>query len=76
MKSGFSTNYVSIDKILVTELKVSQKIIRYKKCQYSESNNFLILITKKHGIQRKLTDDKIFELKYGNAKLTNAWKYT
>ena len=34
------------------------------------------LITKKHGIQKKLIKYKIFELKYGNTKLTNVWKNT
>ena len=34
------------------------------------------LITKKHGIQKKLIKYNIFELKYGNTKLTNVWKNT
>ena len=34
------------------------------------------LITKKHGIQKKLINYKIFELMYGNTKLTNVWKCT
>ena len=30
---------------------------------------------KKHGIQKKWIEYKTFELKYGNAKLTNVCKY-
>ena len=33
------------------------------------------LTTKKHGIQKKWIEYKTFELKYGNAKLTNVCKY-
>ena len=33
------------------------------------------LTTKKHGIQKKWIEYKTFELKYGNTKLTNVWKY-
>ena len=32
-------------------------------------------ITKEHRIQNKWTDYKIFELKFGNNKLLNVWKY-
>ena len=33
------------------------------------------LITKDHRMQNEWTEYKIFELKYGNRKLSNIWKY-
>ena len=47
------------------------KIKHLNECKHSKTN----WPQKKHGIQKKWIEYKTFELKYGNAKLTNVCKY-
>ena len=57
------------------------KKIKYSKVveKIKHSNDFKTFknksVTKNHWMQNKWLEYKIFELKYGNTKLSNVWKY-
>ena len=68
------------------KMSTQWKVVEWKKSntqkvgeKIKHSNDYKTLknksVTKNHWMQNKLLEYKIFELKYGNTKLSNVWKH-